>query len=134
MTRDFNYKVYAILRATDKLILYVGETYETLENRLAAHVYKANSGRRDRSKWLEWIRNNCAERLEIIELESGRGVTLEKWAHERRIIKELTIAGCLLMNTVNGVQPSRRTRVAGYAPYRSAEELRKTEYYGLFAA
>jgi hypothetical protein len=114
--RDFGFVVYGILRARDKLLLYVGQTSEAPNKRLLAHICRARRVGLTLNAWERWIVANPAEELEIIPLCSGEGVSLDAHAKEREMIQSLLTAGVRLLNSTNGVSPCLRRREPAYAP------------------
>lgn len=129
-----HYKIYAILRSSDRLILYVGRTCDKLKSRLNSHVSTAKTNARAVSKWPQWIRENPLEKLAIVELARGDGNAIAASIHERKIIEELANSGVELMNTDGTGAPTARTRANKYARPRSSKPSRNTGNSAVFGA
>ena len=96
------YTIYALIDPNDQSVRYVGQTVQSLNQRLSKHVHKSKLGKTHSASW---IRSLTALNLKpsIIELESG--IWSQEYSDQREIhwIAVKRENGCNLTNhTVGG--------------------------------
>jgi hypothetical protein len=100
--RHPSHVVYGIVRADDRLLLYVGQSNIKwgARNRLDNHrrVQTSRKPPKKDSTWFKWLRANPKVKLDVVVLAEIEGTQMDAIKHETRVIRALAVGGVQLLN------------------------------------